>query len=486
MADVFISYSKARRQETVDLAATLAERGFSVWWDSDITPGETFRDAISTELANARAAIVIWTPPSVKSNWVISEATRAQRRGIMIAVHSADLNIDDIPAPFDVLHTEPVENRPAIFAALARMGVTPSGPAKGPGDLPQGGTRHHPAPVELIWSRRGMLFGGGALGVGAVAAAGLYKMRGPSVPSAPPAHDGPLHILSAPDLLYVSSVAFTVDGRSVMSASWDQCLRLWEPARPDPIRRFDQHGGPVWSVAMLPDGKHALSASADRTLKLWDLSRSSPIRDFKGHQDEVWAVAILPDGTRALSGSKDTTLKLWDLASSDAIGTFRTEAPVRSVAIVPGGRVAVSAGKDPLQSWDLTDGNKIRLFDGHDGIVNCVAVTPNGVNVLSGGDDGALIFWELSSGLPLRKLSDHAGKVLAVATSPSGRTALSGGSDRIAKLWDLATGRVLKTFEGHADSVDAVAIAPDGRIGMTGSLDKTIRLWDLTGTGSGV
>jgi len=68
VADIFISYSKARRAETIDVAAELESHGFTVWWDKDISPGETFRDVINAELAKARAALIIWTPTSVKSN----------------------------------------------------------------------------------------------------------------------------------------------------------------------------------------------------------------------------------------------------------------------------------------------------------------------------------------------------------------------------------------------------------------------------------
>jgi hypothetical protein len=56
----------------------------------------------------------------------MSEAERARRRGILIAVYSADLNIDDIPSPFDVLHSTPVSDRAAIVTALAKMGILPS------------------------------------------------------------------------------------------------------------------------------------------------------------------------------------------------------------------------------------------------------------------------------------------------------------------------------------------------------------------------
>jgi hypothetical protein len=128
MADIFISYAKAARPVTEQLASELQAKGFTVWWDSALVSGESFRSVILSELANARAAIVIWTAASVKSEWVISEADRARRRGILIPVREADVGPDDIPPPFDGLHTDLVTNRPAIDAALARLGVTPAAP----------------------------------------------------------------------------------------------------------------------------------------------------------------------------------------------------------------------------------------------------------------------------------------------------------------------------------------------------------------------
>ena len=87
----------------------------------------------------------------------------------------------------------------------------------------------------------------------------------------------------------------------------------------------------------------------------------------------VWSVAVLPDGSRALSGSKDATLKLWDIASAQVIASLPAEAPVRSVAVAHKSPLAVSTGKNALQSWNLTDASKIQPFEGHEGMVNCVA-----------------------------------------------------------------------------------------------------------------
>jgi WD40 repeat protein len=474
VADVFISYSKSRVSETVTLAADLEAAGFTVWWDKEITPGETFRDAIQEELGKARAAIVIWTPPSVKSKWVISEATRADRRGILIALRSADLHTDDIPPPFDVVHTEPVTNRAAIFAALAKLGVKPSGL---PTAHPEGA-----ADKPRLSSRRVMLAGGGAVALGAAAAAmAWFRPQGNARPAEP------LHTLQAGQA--VSALAYTTNGHNVVSGGWDQKLTLWDPEHAEAIRRFEGHIGVVWCVAMLPDGTRALSSGEDATLKLWALASTRPIREFKEHQKDIYAVAILPDGRRALSASLDGTLKLWDLASEHSIRTFSYGAPVLSVAVSPDGQIAISTAKDGLQAWNITDGAKLDLFkrqagEGHTGEVNAVTVARDGRHVVSGGDDGTVRLWELDSGHQLHTFAGadgHRGKVFAVAVSPNSRTVLSGGFDKSARLWDLASGRLIAKFD-HAESVEAVAIAPDGTTALTGSRDRTIKVWDLKGT----
>src|ERR1700680_4720278 len=126
MADIFISYSKGSQAQTQQLADELRAKGFTVWYDTSLLPGDSFRDVITSELAQARAAIVIWTADSVKSDWVCSEASRARARRVLIPLRSEDIRSYDIPPPFDSLHTELLSNRVAIDAALAKLGVIPT------------------------------------------------------------------------------------------------------------------------------------------------------------------------------------------------------------------------------------------------------------------------------------------------------------------------------------------------------------------------
>jgi len=111
----------------------------------------------------------------------------------------------------------------------------------------------------------------------------------------------------------VLSVAFSPDGRTVLSGSSDQTLILWQIATGKELRDFRGHLNRVTSVAFSPDGRTALSGSADNTLKLWDVATGRDLHTLTGHSSGVNSVAFSPDGRAALSGSTDKTLKLWDL-----------------------------------------------------------------------------------------------------------------------------------------------------------------------------
>ena len=92
MADVFISYSKPHVELTRDLASDLEAKGLTVWWDTDLLAGESFRQRIIQELHDCKAAIVIWTPQSVSSDYVISEAERARKAGKLIQVRTEPIS----------------------------------------------------------------------------------------------------------------------------------------------------------------------------------------------------------------------------------------------------------------------------------------------------------------------------------------------------------------------------------------------------------
>ena len=102
MADVFVSYARTDKARVAPLVAAIEAKGWSVWWDPDIAPGQQFDDQIEVEITAAQAVLVIWTPASVVSRWVRGEAREAAERGILVPVR-----FDQARLPMDVraIHT---------------------------------------------------------------------------------------------------------------------------------------------------------------------------------------------------------------------------------------------------------------------------------------------------------------------------------------------------------------------------------------------
>jgi len=102
MADVFVSYARSDKARVAPLVAAIEAKGWSVWWDPGIDPGQEFDRQIAAELTAAAAVLVVWTPSSVESRWVRGEAREGADRGILVPVR-----FDGASLPIDVraLHT---------------------------------------------------------------------------------------------------------------------------------------------------------------------------------------------------------------------------------------------------------------------------------------------------------------------------------------------------------------------------------------------
>jgi WD40 repeat protein len=268
-----------------------------------------------------------------------------------------------------------------------------------------------------------------------------------------------------------------------------------------PRHAFSGHTMVVSSVAFSPDGQYALSGSWDTTLRLWEVATGEQVRIFEGHKDAVYSVAFSPDGQYALSGScgehdEDDDciageLRLWDVTTGETMRIFEGhEGRVSSVAFSPNGKYALSGSLDGmLRLWDVATGDHLRVFEGHEGRVSSVAFSPDGQTALSGscGErneydhciSGELRLWNVATGKAIRVFKGHKREVNSVAFSSDGQTALSGSRDSTLRLWAVATGEQVRVFEGHEGLVNSVAFSPDGQTALSGAGDGTLRLWDI-------
>lgn len=122
---------------------------------------------------------------------------------------------------------------------------------------------------------------------------------------------------------------------------------------------------------------------------------------------------------------------------------------------------------------------------GHGGPVRALAISSDGLTLLSGSFDGSAIRWSLGRDAAEQVLRFHADAVNATALLKDGRAATAGADGRIA-IWSSDRPQPDSVLEGHTAPIAALALSPDGTTLASASWDHTVRLWPLSGGASRV
>ena len=110
----------------------------------------------------------------------------------------------------------------------------------------------------------------------------------------------------------VECLAFSPDGRRLVSGHDDNALRVWELPSGRLLHVLKGHSRRITCVAFSPDGRTIASGGEDRSVRLWDAATGQPRLTFTGHTDELGAVVFTPDGKTVISGGHDRTIQAWD------------------------------------------------------------------------------------------------------------------------------------------------------------------------------
>lgn len=169
-------------------------------------------------------------------------------------------------------------------------------------------------------------------------------------------------------------------------------------------------------------------------------------------------------GSLALILAREAVLTTWAIdtivtisadaalrAAVDAAPPYRMTLPrqhhigrIRSVAYSPDGLLIVTAGDDKTaRIWDATTGQELRRIAGHAGIVWSAAWSPDGQQIITASEDETARIWDASTGQELHRLCCHIFGVWSAAYSPDGRQIITAGGDQDASIWDAVTGQKL-------------------------------------------
>ena len=278
----------------------------------------------------------------------------------------------------------------------------------------------------------------------------------------------------------VTTLAFSADGGTLVSAGADATLKVWDP-KGKLLRTIELGSGPASAMAAM--GQRIAVGLSDGTVALWDLERGTKLKSIKRNDALIWSVAFAGEAGRILTASNDWTVTLWD-GQTDAGPVHLFEGhgnAVQSVAYSARGTVIVSGSADKtVKLWNAADYSLIRTYRGHKDFISSVAAAADGAHIASGSFDKTVKIWSATEGGNTRTLRGHRGRITGVAFSPDSLMLASASEDGTARLWDWKRGRLIRTLAGHTGAVKAVVFSPDGKRVATAGEDGTVRLWDAT------
>ena len=309
---------------------------------------------------------------------------------------------------------------------------------------------------------------------------------------------------------------FTSDGDTVVSASWDDTIRVWDLATGSNRLTIEGHFD-FRGVALSPDGK-TIATVSEKDIYLWNTSNGKFSEAIHVQGDRIRAIAFSPNSnTVAVESWKDgPRVLLVNARTGNVNKTLRHQGErVGVIAFSPNGNFVAGGSWDgKIRLWNARTGKLLRTLTGHQRDINSIVFSPNSKMLATGSWDGSARWWNPNTGKLLRQFSVEGlssmafspdGKILAtgswrniqlrntqtgkvkqvinasgeaLAYSKNGQTLASGEWQKI-QLWNASTGKHLQTLLGHPEGMRYLAFVPNGKTLVSSGWDQTILIWNM-------